>query len=250
VLACEHAEIVLTGVHIGSYGRDLDESHSLSDLVERLVAQIPTVRFRLSSVEATQLDDPLLDLMAGASDRLAPHVHAPLQSGSDRILKRMGRRWYTAEQYRVRLERLADRVARLGLGADLIVGFPGETEEDFSATQSLIEALPFTYLHVFPYSRRPIAPSARLGPDVGPETKRHRAQTLRALVEAKRTAYKASRQGELGDVVRLRRVGGSYEGLTEDYLPVSVATDPVPPKRFKGVLRMRGAALWAEITGS
>lgn len=248
VLASEHPEIVLTGVHMGSYGRDLEDDCSLSDLVTLLVKQIPVVRFRLSSVEATQVDDGLVDLMAGASDRLAPHVHAPLQSGSDRLLKLMGRRWYTAAEYRTQLERLAHRVPTLGLGADVIVGFPGETDEDFTATRSLIEALPFTYLHVFPYSPRSIAPSASLRPTIGPAVKKQRSHDLRALADAKAAAYNASRHDKLGDVVLIRRVGGHFEGLTEDYLPVSVSAETPLPARFRARLRLRDDRLWADPT--
>ena len=245
-LAENHAEIVLTGVHIGSYGYDLNYDCSLSDLVTKLVIEIPEVRYRLSSVEATQIDDGLMDLMTDASDRLAPHVHAPLQSGSDRILKLMGRRWYTAGEYRKRLEYLATRVPTMGLGADVIVGFPGETDEDFDATQSLVEALPFTYLHVFPYSSRSITPSALMQPVVDPAVTKQRAYDLRAIADSKGIAYGASREKQPADVVLLGRAGGKYEGLTEDYLSVSVATDKPLPKRIHATLRLRDNTLWAD----
>ncbi len=122
--------------------------------------------------KANQYDTELVRqaLMAAAPDRVAPHLHAPLQSGSDRVLKRMGRHWYTASSYRRGVERLAARVAPLGLGADIIVGFPGESAEDHRATMRVVEDLPFTYLHVFPYSRRRVA--ARLvaqGPELRAE---------------------------------------------------------------------------------
>ncbi len=163
-LAAEHAEIVLTGVHIGTYGGDLDGRWTLAALVALLVERVPDVRFRLSSVEATEVDAALVELMASAPGRLAPHLHAPLQSGSDAVLKRMGRHWYTAATYRRAVERLAERVAPLGLGADVIVGFPGERDADHAATLRLIEELPFTYLHVFPYSERAGTAAVRLGP--------------------------------------------------------------------------------------
>jgi threonylcarbamoyladenosine tRNA methylthiotransferase MtaB len=233
-------------VHIGSYGHDLDDECSLSDLLKMLVEKIPDVRFRLSSIEATQIDEQLLELLAGAPDRLAPHIHAPLQSGSDRILKLMGRRWYTAGEYRTRLERLSARVPKLGLGADVIVGFPGETDEDFSATQSLIQALPFTYLHVFPYSARSIAPSAAMRPLVEPAEMKQRSYDLRTLVDAKGTAYKSSRHDKHADVVLLRRIGGHYEGLTEDYLAVAVSTERPLPNRFQAKLRLHDETLWAD----
>ncbi|MGH7754007.1 MAG: radical SAM protein, partial [Gemmatimonadales bacterium] len=139
-MAEHHQEIVLTGVHIGTYGQDREtgyeirDTRSLGELVETLVREVPRVRFRLSSVEATEVDDRLAELMIGAPDRLAPHLHAPLQSGSDRILKRMGRHWYTAQTYRARLEWLAARLPVFGLGADVMAGFPGESDADHRAT--------------------------------------------------------------------------------------------------------------------
>ncbi len=159
-LAEHHAEIVLTGVHIGTYGQE--PGLTLGRLLETLVQAIPGVRFRLSSVEATEVDDTLARLLIEAPRHVAAHLHAPLQSGSNRILKRMGRHWYTAESYRARIEWLAERLPAFGLGADVIAGFPGETDEDHDATLTLLHALPFTYLHVFPFSVRPDAAAARL----------------------------------------------------------------------------------------
>ena len=247
-LASKHPEIVLTGVHIGSYGHDHGARRSLCALVRLLVDKVPDVRFRLSSVEATQIDEGLTDLMVEAPDRLAPHVHAPLQSGSDRILKLMNRRWYTAGEYQVRLERLAARVPTLGLGADVIVGFPGETDADFAATRSLIAVLPFTYVHVFPHSPRSVAPSAKMRPVVAPALMKQRSYELRALADAKRAAYRALRHGRSADVVLVRRVGGVFEGLTEDYLTVAVSAETRPPERFHATLRIREDRLWADRT--
>ncbi len=245
-LSRSRREIVLTGVHIGAYGTDLVGHSSLGSLVERLVSEVPGVRYRLTSVEATELDDRLQDLMAASPERLAPHVHAPLQSGSDRVLRRMGRHWYKSADYRSCLERLVDRLPRLGLGADVMVGFPGETGEDFVATRALIEALPYTYLHVFPYSERPGASSSKLGPPVDPKTCRARSAELRALAQAKASAYRDSRDGGEGDVVLLRHTDGQHEGLTEDYLSVYVATDTVPASRFRARLRAVNGSMFVD----
>ncbi len=245
-LAASHAEIVLTGVHIGTYGSDLNRRETLGSLGEQLVTAVSGVRFRLSSVEATEVDDRLADLMVGAPDRLASHLHAPLQSGSDRLLKRMGRHWYTAARYRARIEWLAAQLPRLGLGADIIVGFPGETPQDHDATKRLVEALPYTYLHVFPYSERPGAPARRIGPPIDPRVAAERAAELRALAHAKGAAYRAGRDGSRADVVLIRRTGGRYEGLTEDYLTVYLGSDRVLPPRFHAVLRVADdGELWA-----
>ena len=152
LLSRRHAELVLTGIHIGHYGRDLEPADTLSELCGRLLREVPEVRFRLGSIEATEIDDSLVDLIADSGGFLAPHLHVPLQSGSDAVLRRM-RRWHTREQYRRRVLEIAERIQPLGLGADIIVGFPGETDADHVRTRELVEALPYTYLHVFPYLR-------------------------------------------------------------------------------------------------
>jgi threonylcarbamoyladenosine tRNA methylthiotransferase MtaB len=248
-LAARHQEIVITGVHIGGYGRDRPDGITLGALLEYLVTHVDGVRFRLSSIEATQIDDRLAALMAGAPHRLAPHVHAPLQSGSDRILKRMARHWYTAEAYRARLEELARRLPRLGLGADVIVGFPGETARDFEATRAVVASLPLTYAHVFPYSERPDASARRLGGAVDAPLVRERSAALRELVAVKAATYRSGRDGGAADVVLLRRVNGSYQGVTGDYLSVSTSTDRVPPPRFGATLRHANGAMTAELPG-
>jgi threonylcarbamoyladenosine tRNA methylthiotransferase MtaB len=246
MLAASHQEIVLTGVHIGTYGRDLGAGMSLGRLVEELVRRVPRVRFRLSSVEATEVDDRLAELMVAEPARLAPHLHAPLQSASDRLLKRMGRHWYTARAYRERVEWLAGRLTRFGLGADVIVGFPGETLRDHSATLALVAALPFTYLHVFPYSERPGAAARWLGQAVGAEVSASRAAELRATAAERGAAYRASRAGGTADIVLLRRQEGRYEGLTEDYLSVYLPADRPAAPRLRATLRRRGTMLVAE----
>jgi len=229
-LSEHHAELVLTGVHIGTYGQDRErgngkgERSSPGELLEALIAAVPQVRFRLSSIEATEVDDRIAQLLTAAPRSLAAHLHAPLQSGSNRVLKRMGRHWYTAESYRARLEWLAERLPVFGLGADVIAGFPGETEADHRATVALVEALPFTYLHVFPFSVRPDAPAARLSDQLSPATVHGRARELRQLGEAKARAYRASRVGQTADGVVSGHGAGQIELLTQDYLSVYLPT--------------------------
>ena len=194
-------------------------------LLEALINALPQIRFRLSSVEATEVDDTLARLLIDAPRHLAAHLHAPLQSGSNRVLKRMGRHWYTAESYRARIEWLAERLPILGLGADVIAGFPGETDEDHSASVALLRALPFTYLHVFPFSVRPDAAAARLPGQLPPVVIRDRARELRELGEAKAAAYRARRRGQTADGVVSGRQQGRLEVMTEDYLSVYLDTD-------------------------
>jgi threonylcarbamoyladenosine tRNA methylthiotransferase MtaB len=248
LLAESAEEIVLTGVHIGTYGgegRKGRESSGLGALVERLVSEVPRVRFRLSSVEATEVDETLSDLMAGAPHRLAPHLHAPLQSGSDRVLRHMGRHWYTAHEYRRRVERMAACLPVFALGADVMVGFPGETDADFAATRDLVASLPFTYLHVFPYSPRPGTSALRFAAPVAPDVVHERSAELRALVEAKGAAHAAARAGSAADVVLLARHGGRFEGLTEDYLTISLPVHVPPAARFAARLHADGGGLMA-----
>lgn len=241
-LAERHPEIVLTGVHIGTYGRD--RGGSLGELLETLVREVADVRFRLSSVEATELDDRLVALLRDGGDRVAPYLHAPLQSGSDRILRRMGRHWYTAASYAAAVERLVVGRPVFGLGADVIAGFPGETEDDHAATVALVERLPFTSLHVFPYSPRPGTAATRLPDPVDPATATRRAAELRALAEARGAAYRARRAGGAADVVVVSQGKGSdegkREGLTEDYLTVLVS-DPELPRGARCPCRLRAA---------
>ena len=225
-LAEHHAELVITGVHIGTYGKDRDggggtgEGSSLGELLQHLVESVPEVRFRLSSVEATEVDDRLARLLIDAPRNVAAHLHAPLQSAADPILKRMGRHWYTAETYGARIEWLAERLPVFGLGADVIAGFPGETDRQHQATMDFIARLPFTYLHVFPFSVRPDAPAARLSGQLPAAVVRQRAQALRWLGDAKATAYRTSRQGGRADAVICGHQKGRVEALTQDYLTV------------------------------
>ncbi|MDO8500414.1 MAG: MiaB/RimO family radical SAM methylthiotransferase [Gemmatimonadaceae bacterium] len=231
-LAVSHPEIVLTGIHIGSYG--LDIGSSLGELVETLIGGIPDVRFRLSSVEATEVDDRLAALLGSGGSRLAPHLHAPLQSGSDSVLRRMGRHWYTASAYEAAVLRLTGTGRPFGLAADVISGFPGESESDHMDTVRLVERLPFTSLHVFPYSPRPGTAAVGLGDHVQASVAGRRARELRELAKEKAATYRSRRAGGDCDVV----VTGRGKGLTEDYLSVSVSDASMPRcSRFTGVLR-------------
>jgi threonylcarbamoyladenosine tRNA methylthiotransferase MtaB len=245
-LAEHHEEIVITGIHIGSYGADL--ASSLGALVERLVREVPRVRFRLSSLEATEIDERLFELFADAASRVAPHLHAPLQSGSNAVLRRMGRHWYTAESYAEAVERLVAARPAFGVGADIIVGFPGETDLDHERTVALIERLPFTYLHVFPFSSRPGTAAERLGQPVPGPIMAQRARELRELGSRKAAAYRTSRIGGQADVIVVRDAdAGEREGVTEDYLSVLPGASWLPRgTRYLARLRSAGTRLIAE----
>ncbi|MGD2047310.1 MAG: MiaB/RimO family radical SAM methylthiotransferase [Gemmatimonadota bacterium] len=234
LLATRHAELVVTGVHIGHYGLDLSPAESLSRLCARLLDGVPDVRFRLGSIEATEVDDLLVELLEGSGGRLAPHLHMPLQSGADPVLRRM-RRWHTREQYRKRALEIAERVHPLGLGADVITGFPGETEADHASTRSLIDELPYTYLHVFPYSPRDGTAALDLSDPVPQRIAGERSRDLRELVDHKGRSYRASRSGTGARVVV---EGSAGTGLTGDYLRVRTPDgDASEDAVLDGVLR-------------
>lgn len=224
-LAQNHPEVVLTGVHIGHYGYDLNEpghkTHTLSRLVARLLEEVPGVRLRLGSVEATEIDDLMLDLLEDSGGRLVPHLHVPMQSGADAVLRKM-RRWHNREQYRARMLEIASRLPYLGLGADVIVGFPGERPEDHAQTRALIEELPYTYLHVFPYSVRDGTHAASLPDRVPGDVAAERSRELRQIAQDKGQAYRRSRAGQGAAIV----VEEQDHGITEDYLRVRLTGDP------------------------
>ena len=231
-----HSELVLTGIHIGHYGHDLGTGHTLSGLAALLLEALPGVRFRLGSIEATEIDDALVDLLVESQGALAPHLHLPLQSGSDPVLRRM-RRWHSREQYRSRVLEIAGRVSPLGLGADVIAGFPGETPEDQAATRELIEELPFTYLHVFPWSPRDGTHAATLPDRVEVGTAAARARELREIGVRKGTAYAVTRIGGAALVA----VETPTSGLTGDYLRVRLRGPEAVPGSLRR-LRLSGSA--------
>ncbi len=246
-------EIVLTGAHIGSYGGDIGTV--LSALVETLIARVPSVRFRLSSLEATEVDARLIEIFREDPRRLVPYLHAPLQSGSNSVLKRMGRHWYDAYSYAAAIERILDGHAWFGLGADVIAGFPGETKGDHGETVALVESLPFTSLHVFPYSARPGTAAPRLRANVHSAEVTRRARELRAIAAERADAYARRRAGSIADVVVIRSAakesGKPGEGLTEDYLTVQIIDEAVARgSRFDATLMAGDAGLVAHPTPS
>ena len=199
---CEagHREVVLSGINLGRYGRDLDTERGgkmrFAQLIRAILEETPIERLRLSSVEPMDFTNELLDLMA-SSPRIAKHIHAPLQSGSDRILRLMHRK-YHPHNYRDRIEAAFARMPNAAFGADVMVGFPGESNEDFEETRRMIESLPFTYLHVFPYSRRPGTPADQMDGHGNGAVVRDRARILRELAAEKNLRF---RQRQLGRVL-------------------------------------------------
>ncbi|MCG6954598.1 MAG: MiaB/RimO family radical SAM methylthiotransferase [Gemmatimonadetes bacterium] len=245
LLSQVHPELVITGIHIGHYGRDLDPPSTLARLVARLLEQVPGVRFRLGSVEATEVDDDLLALLTESGGWLAPHLHMPMQSGAEPVLRRM-RRWHTREQYRRRALEIVERVGAMGLGADVITGFPGESEEDHAATRDLVEELPFTYLHVFPFSPRDGTAALDLDGRVPQRVAGVRSRELRKIARRKGAAYRSARAGGRAQVVLEGLGGAARSALTGDYLRVGVSSPPPEGGRglLDGTLRSDGGDLY------
>jgi threonylcarbamoyladenosine tRNA methylthiotransferase MtaB len=212
------AEVVLTGVDMAAWGRDSCEGE-LHDLLERLIAMGTGLRFRLSSLEPHGLTDRLLDIMAASRD-ICTHLHVPVQSGSDRVLAAMRRPRETGPVIDS-LEKAAKRIPGLVLGLDILCGFPGETDEDFQRTLHLVESLPVTYLHVFPFSPRPGTHAATLVDDVSHAEKARRTAAMRTLSQSRRAAHAASLVGREIEVVDvIQRKEGVIESLATDYTRV------------------------------
>ena len=222
-------EVVLSGIDLGSYGCDLKPRTTLRALTERILAETALPLLRFSSIEPADLTSEFLRLFA-AADRIARHIHAPLQSGSNRILRRMYRP-YRAEDYAARILEAAEQLPNVGIGADIIVGFPGESEQDFAATCKLAERLPLSYLHVFSFSKRPGTRAWHLTDGVRPATIRERARALRALATEKQRAFLQAQVGRSLKVLPLKRIrpDGRREALAENYLKVVLAdSNPAP----------------------
>jgi threonylcarbamoyladenosine tRNA methylthiotransferase MtaB len=215
-LAEKYREVVLSGINLGRWGRDFDGRVRLVDLLRRLLNETAIERLRLSSVEPMDFSDELLGLMA-ESPRIAKHVHAPLQSGSDRVLRRMHRK-YRPRHYADRIAKARALMPDCAVGADVMTGFPGETNEEFEESRAFIETLPFTYLHVFTYSERPGTPAAESLVHVPMEIRRNRTQVLRDLGARKNLEFRRSMVGRKISVVTLDR-----GALSENYLKVSLA---------------------------
>ncbi len=225
-LAARYPEVVITGINLGRWGRDLPGRPRLADLLRRILAETSIARLRLSSVEPMDWTNDLLDLMA-SSERIAKHVHIPLQSASDTLLRAMRRR-YRARHYASRIERARERMPFAAIGADVMVGFPGETDQDFEATRSFIERMPFTYLHVFTYSQREGTPAADMGEQVPKAVKKQRNRVLRELIAGKNLEFRRSLVGRTFWAVTLdRRDGQHTPALTDNYIPVEIGGPPI-----------------------
>jgi threonylcarbamoyladenosine tRNA methylthiotransferase MtaB len=214
-------EVVLTGIHLGAYGLDLDPPFSLEKLIRQLEKEETPDRIRLSSIEPGDFSPGLLSTLS-QSDKICPHLHISIQSGDDEILKRMNRN-YDRSFLSHLIRELHLRIPKLSIGADVIVGFPGETEENFKHTYRLVESLPFSYLHVFPFSRRKGTPAFHFPERVDEREIKERAEIMRELGRQKRqTFYRQFINQELSVLVedRTEKETGRWKGLSRNYIPV------------------------------
>lgn len=222
-LSARYSEVVLTGINLGRWGREQGSYLRLADLLRLLLAETDIGRLRLSSVEPMDFTDDLMQFMAD-SPRIAKHVHAPLQSGSDTVLRRMHRK-YRPRHYEDRIWKARKWMPEAAIGADVMVGFPGETEAEFEQTRAFIERLPFTYLHIFPYSERPGTPAAERTDQVALPVRRARGRILRDLGLAKNAAFRRSMLGRTLPAVTLQ---DSTSAMTTNYLKVDLANRRLP----------------------
>jgi threonylcarbamoyladenosine tRNA methylthiotransferase MtaB len=215
-----YKEIVLSGIHLGTYGRDLDSPTSLLILIHRLLDEIPELaRIRLSSIEPLEVSPEIISLVA-EEPRLAHHFHIPLQSGSRRILREM-RRPYTPSYYAELAKNIRTRIEDAAIGADVMVGFPGETDDEFAETLRLIEMSPLTYLHVFSFSSRPGTPAAEMPAPVPSHVAQFRAKTLRRVIANKNEAFRSSLIGKELEVLVLN----SGDAISNNFVRVYPEAD-------------------------
>ncbi|HBY62725.1 MAG TPA: tRNA (N(6)-L-threonylcarbamoyladenosine(37)-C(2))-methylthiotransferase MtaB [Solibacterales bacterium] len=229
-LAPRYREVVLSGINLGRWGREQGMNLRLAALLRRLLDETPIERIRLSSVEPMDFTDALLAVMA-ESPRIAKHVHAPLQSGSDAVLRRM-RRKYRSRHYEDRVRKAHELMPDAAIGADVMTGFPGETDAEFEENRAFIASLPFTYLHVFTYSERPGTEAAGRPDQVPMAVRRERTRVLRALGAEKNLAFRRRFVGRSLSVVTLGKPGTA---LSDNYLSVELAV-PRPENLLTTVL--------------
>ncbi|MBN1829995.1 MAG: tRNA (N(6)-L-threonylcarbamoyladenosine(37)-C(2))-methylthiotransferase MtaB [Deltaproteobacteria bacterium] len=223
-----YREAVLTGIHLGQYGRDLNPPTDLLSLLRRIEDSDSMARLRLSSIEPLEISDELISFLA-RTKRFCRHLHIPLQSGDDAILRAMNRS-YTTAQFGNLIERLVTELPGIAIGIDVMTGFPGETEESFERTRAFLETLPAAYFHVFPYSRRPGTPAAAMPHQVKENVKKRRAAELRILGATKRKSFAENYSRKTVEVLlesAIDRETGLLKGLSDNYITVLVeGADP------------------------
>jgi threonylcarbamoyladenosine tRNA methylthiotransferase MtaB len=236
-------EVILTGIHAGRYGRDLNPPTTLLELLETIQDTKPVHRIRLSSIEPNEIDERLADL-AGPDGILCDHFHIPLQSGDDTILKKM-KRPYTAAQFKQVILCIREKLPFAGIGVDTLIGFPAETDAQFESTYALIEQLPVSYLHVFPFSPRKGTPAFSFKPRVPDSVITQRCQRMRDLSRRKQKAFVQANQGRCLEAVVQNQTDartGRLVAVTRNYLTLYLKNDPA----LKGRVVTATYDLWDE----
>jgi len=226
-------EVVLTGIHLGSYGLDFSPPFPLEKLLRQLEETETPRRIRLSSIEPMDFSEELIHFLS-TSKKACPHLHIPIQSGEDEILRRMNRNYSRSFLFHL-VQELHQNIPGLSIGADVIVGFPGETEEKFKGTYELIESLPFSYLHVFPFSKRKGTPAFQYSQVVDQAMITQRAEAMRELGKQKRrTFYSKFLHQKLNVLVEDRREKGTgkWKGFSQNYIPVLLTSEGMTGGRF------------------
>lgn len=211
-------EIVLTGIHLGAYGHDLGNEISLADAVKAVLAVPKLLRLRLGSLESIEISNQLIELISRES-RLCQHLHLPLQAGDDNVLAAMNRH-YTTSEYRTLIESMRQRIPGIAISTDIIVGFPGETDEMFDNALKFVDSMDFSRMHIFPYSRRNGTPAADYPNQIPEETKKYRAQIMGELADRKTAQFETEFISKTVAVLLETAVDGVVDGLTGNYIRV------------------------------
>lgn len=225
LVARGYREVVLTGIHLGNYGKDLHDGTSLSTLVAELVKIPDLLRIRLGSIESVELSEELIQIIHN-EPKVCRHLHLPIQSGSDSVLRGMNRH-YRLPQYKKLITELREKIPGLALTTDLIVGFPGETEENFQETLETLKEIQFSGIHVFPYSQRTGTPAATYPNQVSNEVKKERVHRVQALEKDIAKKYRSQFLGQVVHVLAEEIKNGYYEGLTDEYIRVTIKSEGV-----------------------
>lgn len=219
-----YKEVVLTGIHLGTYGFDLNPKRSLSFLLKTILQETNIGRIRLSSIEINEINNELIEAIS--DKRICKHLHIPLQSGDNSTLRRMGRSYLT-KSFAEKVKLLTEMFPEIAIGTDVITGFPGEKDENFMNTFRFIEEIPFSYVHVFPYSSRPGTRAASFNNQVPEVTKKQRVKILRDLAESKRKDYIVGHMDRILEVIIENKVSEGYFGTSANYIKVLLASDLV-----------------------
>lgn len=228
-----YKEVILTGIHLGAYGADLDKSLDITSILKLIEKRDYPCRFRISSLDPDEVTDELIEVLKKAK-RICNHLHLPLQSGDNSVIRRMHRP-YTREEFAGRVLKAAENIPEVSIGVDVIAGFPGERQEEFENTYSLLKDLPVSYLHIFPFSKRRGTPAADFSGQVDGKAIKARCQRLKELDTFKRTEFLDSSNGKIAEVLvesARDKETGLLKGRARNYIQVSMAGDDGLCNRF------------------